>query len=158
MSLTKRELAAILAGNPDIALRNAGDLGAPAERALERGQAGGTQPVSRSLILPLPPSANRYWRSYNGRVVVSAAAKAYKTGVWLQAQQHNVSPALGPVAVYVHVYRARQTGDLDNFAKVTLDSLNGVAFQDDSQIAELHMWRHDDKDNPRVEVEIRRLA
>jgi len=40
MSLTKRELAAILAGNPDIALRNAGDLGAPAERALERGQAG----------------------------------------------------------------------------------------------------------------------
>lgn len=40
MSLTKRELAAILAGNPDIALRNAGDLGASAERALERRQAG----------------------------------------------------------------------------------------------------------------------
>lgn len=29
---------------------------------------------------------------------------------------------------------------------------------DDSQVIELHMWRHDDKAQPRVEVEVRRVG
>ena len=113
--------------------------------------------VSQSIALPLPPSANRYWRTYRGRTVVSADAKTYKQGVWLQAQHAGMRPFSGPVAVYLHVYRARRSGDLDNYAKVTLDALRGVAYNDDAQIVELHLWRHEDKAAPRVEVEIRRV-
>ena len=113
--------------------------------------------VAQSVVLPLPPSANRYWRSVHGRVVVSAAAKAYKAGVWLQAQHAGLHPFAGPVAIYVHVYRARKAGDLDNANKVLLDSLCGIAYSDDSQIVELHAWRHDDPANPRVEVEVRQV-
>ena len=112
-------------------------------------------PATQRIVLPLPPSANRYWRHYNGRVVVSEAAKTYKAGVWLVAQHAGMRPFTGPVAVRVHVYRARKVGDLDNFAKVTLDALQGIAYQDDAQIVELHSWRHDDAQNPRVEVEVR---
>jgi len=111
-------------------------------------------PATQRIVLPLPPSANRYWRHYNGRVVVSEAAKTYKAGVWLVAQYQGMHPFTGPVAVYVHVYRARKAGDLDNANKVLLDALCGIAYQDDAQIVELHSWRHDDKDNPRVEVEV----
>lgn len=111
--------------------------------------------VSQSIVLPLPVSANRYWRNYGGRTVVSDAAKAYKHAVWLQAQHAGMHPFSGPVAVYVHVYRARKVGDLDNANKVLLDALCGVAYQDDAQIVELHAYRHDDKANPRVEVEVR---
>jgi Holliday junction resolvase RusA-like endonuclease len=78
--------------------------------------------------------------------------------VWLQAQHAGMRPFAGPIAMYVHVYRARKVGDLDNSAKVLADSLNGIAYQDDSQIVEWHLWRHDDKANPRVEVEIRQVA
>ena len=113
--------------------------------------------ISQSIVLPLPPSANRYWRAFRGRTVVSADAKAYKHGVWLVCQHAGFSPFIGPVAVYAHVYRARKAGDLDNMQKVLLDSLNGIAYNDDAQIVELHSWRHDDKANPRVEVEIRQV-
>ena len=113
--------------------------------------------VAQSIILPLPPSANRYWRNFGGRMVVSAAAKAYKQGAWLQAQHAGLHPFGGTVAVRLDIYRAIRRGDLDNFAKIVLDALCGVAYQDDDQIVELHAFRHDDKANPRVEVEIRQV-
>lgn len=31
---------------------------------------------------------------------------------------------------------------------------NGIAYSDDGQIVELHAYRFDDKNNPRMEVEI----
>jgi crossover junction endodeoxyribonuclease RusA len=158
------ELAAYLRNSPDVGIadlgglnvRNAGDLGAATEQALERANGHAPTLAAQSIVLPLPPSANVYWRNYNGRTVVSESAQAYKAGVWLVAQQAGFRPYTTPVALYVHVYRARKAGDLDNFAKVLLDSLCGVAYADDDQIIELHMWRHDDKANPRVEVEARR--
>jgi len=123
--------------------------------ALEQAHAG---MVSQSIVLPVPPSANRYWRNYNGTVVVSAEAQDYKAGVQLQARYAHLQPFGGEVAMYVHVYRAQKRGDLDNFAKVLGDALNGVMYHDDSQVVELHMWRHDDKAQPRVEVECRRVG
>lgn len=112
---------------------------------------------AQSIILPLPPSANRYWRNVNGHPVVSADARAYKSGVWLMAQHAGFSPLAGPVAVHMHVYRKQARGDLDNYVKVTLDAICGIAYQDDDQVTELHVYRHDDKANPRVEIEIRRV-
>lgn len=114
------------------------------------------EPAVQSLTLPLPVSANRYWRNYRGRTVVSPEAKDYKAAVYLQASHLGIRPFTGPVAVYLHVYRARKSGDLDNSIKVLLDALCGVAYADDKQIVELHGWRHDDPENPRVEVEVRR--
>lgn len=157
------ELAAYLRNSPDLRIADLGGLNLDAD-ALERnaGSLGAAEPepvgrVSQSIVLPYPVSANRYWRHYNGRTVVSEDARAYKAGVWLQAQHAGMRPFAGPIAMYVHVYRARKVGDLDNSAKVLADSLNGIAYQDDSQIVEWHLWRHDDPRNPRVEVEIRKV-
>jgi Holliday junction resolvase RusA-like endonuclease len=112
--------------------------------------------AAQSIVLALPPSANRYWRYGPNGVHVSEEAENYKAGVKWKALHQHMTPMAGNVAVYVNVYRAQRRGDLDNYAKVLCDSLNGAAYHDDSQVAELHMWLHDDKDNPRVEVEIRR--
>jgi Holliday junction resolvase RusA-like endonuclease len=60
----------------------------------------------------------------------------------------------GPVRVTLHVYRPRRRGELDNIQKVLLDSLTGVVYRDDEQIAELHAYRHEDKQKPRVEVTV----
>jgi Holliday junction resolvase RusA-like endonuclease len=60
----------------------------------------------------------------------------------------------GRIAVTMHVYRPRKSGDLDNRTKAVLDCLQGVVYLDDAQIVELHTYRHDDKLNPRVEVTI----
>lgn len=106
------------------------------------------------LTLPYPPSANLYWRSYRGMVVVSREASNYKLMVKLRCTMAGYVPHQGAVAVTVRLYRPRRSGDLDNRLKVLLDSLNGGAWKDDSQVVELHAYRYDDAKNPRVEVEI----
>jgi crossover junction endodeoxyribonuclease RusA len=107
-----------------------------------------------TLTLPLPPSSNRYWRNFRGRMVVSAEAKAYKEQVGWLARVAGVELLVGDVAVTMRIYRAAKRGDTDNFLKVGLDSLNGIAYTDDSQIVRIVAERYDDKHNPRVEVEV----
>lgn len=102
------------------------------------------------LCVPVPPSANRYWRNFNGITVVSQEARDYKDVVRLLCGQ--VSPFSGEVAVSLTVYRARKAGDLDNYLKVLLDALKGILYHDDSAITEIQAFREDDKINPRVMV------
>ena len=102
------------------------------------------------VCLPIPPSANRYWRNFNGRVVVSPEASSYKSEVgWLCKQVPQFS---GNVAVSVTVFRARKAGDLDNYMKVLLDALKGIMYPDDKAVTEIHAYREDDKESPRVIV------
>jgi crossover junction endodeoxyribonuclease RusA len=108
-----------------------------------------------TLNLPLPPSANRYWRLFRGRTVKSWEATAYQEQAgWLAKAAGLRDPFTGPVAVIVRVYRQRRSGDLDNKLKCLFDSMNGIAWADDSQIVEIHAYMSDDKTNPRVEIEI----
>jgi crossover junction endodeoxyribonuclease RusA len=114
------------------------------------------------LTLPYPPSANAYWRAVNGRVLKSEEARRYQNGVrmrWLTTKppEAPLKPPGGPVVVSVVVFRPQRRGDLDNVLKVLLDSLKGIAFEDDSQVVELHALRFDDKANPRAEVTIEAL-
>lgn len=108
------------------------------------------------LVLPEPPSSNRYWRVMRGRAVKSDAARAYQNSVMLAARK--VKRTAKAVAVTMHWYRGRKAGDLDNRAKVALDAMQGVVYERDSQVTELHMYRHDDKANPRLEVVVREIA
>jgi Holliday junction resolvase RusA-like endonuclease len=165
MGITLKEYRQMLVGNEQLRVVDDGGHGPTPDfyaAALEAnagalGVAVAPPLAAQSIVLALPPSANLYWRYTPSGVYVSEEAQTYKKGVqWKAAHQH-MTPMDGPVAVYLNVYRARKAGDLDNFAKILCDSLNGVAYHDDSQVVELHMWRHDDKANPRVEVEIRRM-
>lgn len=106
------------------------------------------------LTLPLPPSANRYWRRAGNRIYVSQEAQDYKAHVGWLCNQQGIEPLSGDVWVALKVYRKQKRGDLDNTLKVTLDSLNGYAYTDDSQIVHIGAHRYDDKVNPRIEVTI----
>lgn len=108
-----------------------------------------------TIELPLPPSANRYWRNFRGRMVVSSEAKAYKEqAAWL-AKAGGAQMLEGALSLSVDVYRARKAGDLDNKLKIVLDSLQGVLYANDSQIVEIHARLFDDKHNPRAIVSVK---
>jgi crossover junction endodeoxyribonuclease RusA len=110
-----------------------------------------------ALTLPYPPSSNRYWRTDRGVTHLTAEARAYKRDVSRTALEAGCHlPLSGPVAVELRVYRPRRAGDLDNRIKLLLDSLQGVVLTNDSQITEIHAYRHDDKTRPRVEVVVTR--
>jgi crossover junction endodeoxyribonuclease RusA len=106
------------------------------------------------LTLPYPPSANRYWRVWRGRAVKSPEARRYQESAAKLALAAGFRSLSGPVAIAVKVYRPRRRGDLDNALKVLIDALKGVAYADDEQVVVLDARRRDDKDNPRVEVEV----
>lgn len=105
-----------------------------------------------TFTLPMPPSANVYWRVFNGRPVVSPEAREYKHKAWGYAKEAGAECLEGDVALELRVFRARKRGDVDNRIKVLLDSMIGVLYDDDDQVTELHVYRDDDKKDPRVEV------
>ncbi len=77
-----------------------------------------------NFTLPLPPSANRYWRHCRGMTFLSPEAKAYKQLVAATLARGRIQPLVGEVAVGVVVHRKIKSGDLDNFLKVLFDSPN----------------------------------
>jgi crossover junction endodeoxyribonuclease RusA len=108
-----------------------------------------------TIELPYPPSSNRYWRVFRGHPVKSDEARNYQTQAgWLAKAAGVHDPLSGAVALSIWLYRPRKTGDLDNRLKVLIDSLNGVAWNDDKQVVEIHAYLRDDKQNPRAIIGI----
>ena len=107
-----------------------------------------------TLTLPYPPTANKYWRPWRNRMVTTPEARAYREKVAMLGKVLKVQPLEGPVSVAVDAFRPRRIGDLDNILKVSLDSLRGVAFEDDDQVVEILALRRDDAEDPRVVVRV----
>lgn len=76
----------------------------------------------------------------------------YCKAVGLICTASRLKPLEGDVSFTMRLYRPRKTGDVQNYSKVLLDSLEGFAYHNDKQIVEFHAFRHDDKENPRVHV------
>lgn len=106
------------------------------------------------LVLPYPPSANIYWRHNRGHIHRSNEANKYIGDVVSLCKVAGLAPLGGEICLSLDFYRPAKRGDLDNSLKVLIDSLRGQAYMDDKQIVELHAMRHDDKDDPRVEIVI----
>lgn len=95
-------------------------------------------------MLPWPPSANRYWRNYKGRTLVSEKARAYKNGVKALSYTWRANQIKGRVKVIIYAFPPdNRIRDLDNLLKITIDSIKGTGlFIDDSQIDEISISRH----------------
>ena len=100
------------------------------------------------MMLPYPPSANRYWRHFRGRTVRSMEADKYRGAVSYYARVAGLTARLsGPVRVRVTLHpkltkkgdASKTRLDLDNCAKVLLDALQGIAFENDRQVEDLRI-------------------
>ena len=95
------------------------------------------------LELPLPPSGNRYWRLFRGRLVRSSEATAYIELVrwrFVGARQGPPQDAKQKLAIVAGLWMSGR-GDLDNRVKVLLDALQRVAYVDDKQVWSLEAHR-----------------
>jgi len=110
------------------------------------------------ITLDVGPSANRYWRMVQGRMIRSREANDYKAYAGLICNTAGLQPLDGDVRVRIDVYRKARRSDLDNALKVVLDCLQGYAYHNDAQIVEIHARRYDDPRNPRVEITVEAIA
>lgn len=112
------------------------------------------------LTLPMPPSANHYKKPRrNGGWYLTPEAIAFLYEVKLRTQYLDEGPFVGPVSVIYRFFRGArngklQRGDMFNYEKVLSDSLQGIAYQNDSQIRDAIVSLREDRERPRVEVMI----
>lgn len=95
------------------------------------------------IWMPWPPSNNKYWRHYRNRVVIGPDGVAYRTAVQDFLDDRGVSFGGKRLSVTIRLLaNTKRKFDLDNFAKVILDSLaHAGVYDNDSQIDLLTMER-----------------
>ena len=89
------------------------------------------------VILPQPPSVNHYTKAgRHGRRYLPKNVVAFKQEarriIAVHAPQEPSKNRLVVKAIFS--FKDNRRRDLDNYLKVTLDSLQGIVFADDSQI------------------------
>lgn len=109
--------------------------------------------------LPYPPTVNTYWRSIGrGRVIISKEGRQYREMVC--ALLSGIQPAEGRLRMTIAaVTPDKRRRDLDNIPKALLDALKHAgAYEDDSQIDDLRIYRAGPEKPGRVECFIERLV
>lgn len=97
--------------------------------------------------------------SNGGRRFTAPRTRAYEQLIADAARRAGATPVACPMRLRLRFFRATaQRCDVDNLAKSIQDALNGVAYQDDSQIEHLDVSKAIDRECPRVEVEVEPLA
>jgi Holliday junction resolvase RusA-like endonuclease len=117
-----------------------------------------TKSDKASFVVPFPPSLNQaYPTNRQGRRFLSTRGQEFKKAATEAITKQRVGYFTGNLIVTLKLYRPRKIGDIDNFSKLIFDVCKGLVFDDDKQIVELRIKRYDDKNNPRVEVEITQI-
>jgi len=117
------------------------------------------------LTLPVPPSVNHQYATVNGRRVISSAGRAYKAQVeqlvWLKLAQSTHRAALFArlqsewLALSIRFYfTSALRRDVDGGLKITQDAICEGLGINDNRIVETHLYKHVDRENPRIEIHL----
>ena len=105
------------------------------------GTNGGKVAPPVTLTVPVPPSANEWHRHVGKRVLLSSVARKYLREI--NSRFQHLTPMAGPLRLSIVWYRARKAGDVDKRGAILLDALQGLAYENDSQIADYRIVRDD---------------
>ena len=105
---------------------------------------------------PIPKARPRFGF---GRVYTEESTSEWEETVgWQCKDQFKHRPLLGPLSIDFIFYRDNlRRVDLENLEKAMLDGLQGILYEDDSQVKEKHGKVLYSKEHPGVEVEIWQL-
>jgi len=96
-----------------------------------------------TLTLPWPPSVNKYWRTFQGRMIISAEGRSYRKAVADQVLiQRGAKHYTGKLCVVIEAFRPdNRRRDLDNLLKAVLDGCTHAGvWEDDSNIVDLRIY------------------
>ena len=116
--------------------------------------------VELKLELPYPVSVNQYYRSIpRGKfcsVILSQKGREFKAKV--KEMVDIDTPTTKPVLVMIKLYPpTKRKYDVDNMLKSLLDSLIGIAYEDDSQISCLAVSKEEVVSGGKCEIKIKEV-
>jgi crossover junction endodeoxyribonuclease RusA len=118
----------------------------------------------RVLVLDLqipgePVPWERAGRTRGGRSFTKPKTAAQQDLIGILARERCKEPTPDPIIVEMDFFLGnRRRADLSNFLKLAEDALNGIAWDDDSQIIEALVHKHVDKLFPRTEIRVWRTV
>jgi len=72
---------------------------------------------------------------------------------WQAKSQWKNKPLTGDLEIDIKIFfGTKRKSDWDNFHKLSMDSLTGTVWVDDSQVQRAIVEKHYDKNNPRIEI------
>ena len=78
--------------------------------------------------------------------------------MWEAKSQWKGEPLMGELQVDIRLYfETKRKADWDNFHKISMDALQGIVFENDSQIKIARVEKFYDKENPRIEIYLTQL-
>ena len=94
------------------------------------------------MRLPLPPILNNLYINVPGRGrVLSHQGKDWKIKAGWEARKHwKGEPSKRAFAVNIDIY-VKYTRDVDSSSKLLLDAMQGIVYENDSQVDDLHPRR-----------------
>lgn len=96
-----------------------------------------------------------YGQSGNRRFLKKNAKERKEQYQWEAKSQWRGNPLAGDVNIHILVFFSdNRRRDWDNWHKISMDSLEGIVVEDDSQIQEATVTKAIDKSNPRMEIYI----
>ena len=98
-----------------------------------------------TIFLDYPPSVNRAWRQYNGKIYQPKEVVNYKLLSGWEAKKAGAKVSDNEIEVRMILHQKKKKKglpsknrvDLDNVCKVVLDSLNKVCYRDDKQVTKI---------------------
>ena len=105
--------------------------------------------------------AKQSYRAVKGGGYTDPRVKAWQATVrdYAALAMRQYEPITCPVRVRLEFYlKDRRRVDCDNLSKGLQDGLNGIVWQDDSQVCELLIIKRIDRDNPRVGVSVQAVT
>lgn len=99
---------------------------------------------------------NQKYGIMNGRNLLTKKYRNTKEALSLETRsQWQNEPLSEPLALNVLLYFGdRRRRDIDAYLKILLDSMEGIVYEDDVQVTELHVYKEIDVDDPRVVVQV----
>jgi Holliday junction resolvase RusA-like endonuclease len=85
---------------------------------------------------------------------MSREGKAIKESYqWQVKSQWKSKPIETDIAINIKLYfGTKRKSDWDNYNKLSMDSMSGILWKDDSQILKATVEKFYDKENPRIEI------
>lgn len=122
-------------------------------------------PKRLTITLPVPPSINHHYATVQGRRVMSTAGRAYKTEVGqriltaLAGHRHRADllacVQAAPLTLTIRFYFASAIRrDVDGGLKITQDAVCDALGVNDNRIAEIHLYKRQDREAPRIELSL----
>jgi len=99
-----------------------------------------TRFLGKVKVDDIPPSVNHYWAAKGNRRFITKRGKEFKKLLSTHASFFKKRKTNGDVYLEIEVCLPdRRRRDVDNFLKPILDSLEGIVYEDDSQVRGLYI-------------------